>query len=391
MKKMLILLCLLAVPAWADDLLITVQPTAAARDGEEMELQLAVFNAGSESASYQPPMSINGALRNAANTWPVTLLNNDGLQSRLIAPGEWLRLTYKLQRPAEANGAVALDLRPFTAAPLALDLRAVGNAAAQSQTPLPSAVVVEQPPTLSLIERTFANHFAFHEPIYFIYGTKAPAAKFQFSFKYRLAGADGNFGEAIPPLRGFYFAYTQRSLWDLDAKSSPFYDTSYMPELFYEWLAPGERRASGGFHWLGIQTGVQHESNGKDDDDSRSLNIINARGGMVFGSLNGWHAIVAPRAYYYINATDELRRYRGYGDLMLAISKNNSTQVSMTMRSAKLRGKGSTQVDVTQPVNIPWIDLRVYLQLQYFNGYGESLRNYNQKMSIWRVGLGFVR
>src|ERR1035437_9052123 len=49
-------------------------------------------------------------------------------------------------------------------------------------------------PAASKVERAFAVRLGAHEPIYFIFGPDAPAAKFQFSFKYKIL----RFGEATP-------------------------------------------------------------------------------------------------------------------------------------------------------------------------------------------------
>jgi outer membrane phospholipase A len=209
-----------------------------------------------------------------------------------------------------------------------------------------------------------------------------------------LIGENSKFGDAIPPFRGFYLAYTQRSLWDLKADSSPFYDTSYMPEMFFEWLAPEDSHPEVWFHWLGIQTGLRHESNGQAGDESRSLNNAYLRGGMALGSLSGWHMFVAPRVFSYLDIAEEnadIRDYRGFGQLQLAVEKGNSFQLSVSTWLGSESSKNSIQVDITQPVRIPLINLETYLQLQYFDGYGESLRTYNQKSTMWRLGIAFTR
>src|SRR3546814_16808951 len=56
--------------------------------------------------------------------------------------------------------------------------------------------------------------------------------------------------------------------WDLGAKSSPFRNIDFMPELFY--LAPTMAFRSGVS--LGGQGGFRHESNGRSGAGSRSLN-----------------------------------------------------------------------------------------------------------------------
>jgi outer membrane phospholipase A len=51
----------------------------------------------------------------------------------------------------------------------------------------------------------------------------------------------------------------------------------------------------------------------------------------------------------------------------------------------------STQLDLTIPVRNKVVDFATYLTLQYFNGYGESLRTYDQRTETLRVGFSLVR
>jgi outer membrane phospholipase A len=167
-----------------------------------------------------------------------------------------------------------------------------------------------------------------------------------------------------------------------------------MPELFFEWLAPEDKNPEARFHWLGIQTGLRQESNGKAGDESRSLNNAYLRAGMALGSLTGWHMFVAPTVFSYLDTAPEnadIKDYRGFGQLQLVLAKSNHFQLSVSSWLGSTGGKNSIQVDLTQPVRIPLINLETYLQLQYFDGYGESLRTYNQKSSVWRIGVAFTR
>lgn len=155
-------------------------------------------------------------------------------------------------------------------------------------------------PAKAVIQRSFAGPFSPHEPVYFIYGPDAPGAKFQFSFKYRLLGQKARRGDSLPVLRGLYAGYPQRSLWDIDAESSPFYDSSYMPELMYESQAVIDPGSEGGFKMLGYQIGVRHESNGQPGPDSRSLNIAYFRPVFTVGRLDAWNLLLIPRIFDYI-------------------------------------------------------------------------------------------
>jgi len=74
---------------------------------------------------------------------------------------------------------------------------------------------------------------------------------------------------------GLHFAYTQRMFWDLRARSSPFRNIDYQPELFY--LTPSATFSNG--ISVSGQGGIRHESNGRDGAASRSINSI--RGGSV--------------------------------------------------------------------------------------------------------------
>jgi outer membrane phospholipase A len=371
-----------------------VQSVARAAD---VQVELVVLNTNSQPLAYKPPEQLAGTLQIEQRTWIVTLKPAQPVTSLTIAPGQFARIAYVFTLPGDASGRVQLQIEQVASVRVVVDIR-------QDQPPNEStaastmATMKQQeavaPPAASRIERSFASRFAFHEPMYFIFGSEVPAAKFQFSFKYRLIGENSKFGDAIPPFRGFYLAYTQRSLWDTKADSSPFYDTSYMPEMFFEWLAPEGNHPEARFHWLGMQTGLGHESNGKAGDESRSLNTAYLRAGMVLGSLTGWHMIVAPKVFSYLDTAAEnadIKNYRGFGQLQLALAKNDNFQLSVATWLGSDSGKNSIQVDLTQPVRIPLIDLETYLQLQYFDGYGESLRTYNQKSSVWRLGIAFTR
>ena len=82
-----------------------------------------------------------------------------------------------------------------------------------------------------------------NEPMYFVVGGGGGAtARFQLSFKYRLFDPDSHPVQWIPFLSRLHFGYTQTSIWDLGANSSPFRDTSYRPSLFWQGETHGESR-----------------------------------------------------------------------------------------------------------------------------------------------------
>jgi outer membrane phospholipase A len=193
---------------------------------------------------------------------------------------------------------------------------------------------------------------------------------------------------------GLHLAYTQRSLWDLEAESAPFLDSSYMPELLYERpnLIDPDR---GWLERIGGQIGFQHESNGKDGASSRSLNIAYLRMPFVFGDEDDFHVTIEPRAWFYVGElTDnpDLEDYRGHVDLRLKAGWARGLQVAAWLRAGDDFEHGSTQIDVTYPLHhLLSRSFSLYLQAQYFNGYGESLLYYNERSEVWRVGIGLFR
>jgi len=272
---------------------------------------------------------------------------------------------------------------------LLLLLPAAARAAEDDETP-----AAEASGALDQFEskRTLGERLDVYEPIYLVGGNERPEAKFQLSFKYRLATFRST--AAGYPSHSLQFAYTQRSLWDVGSRSSPFFDTSYMPELLYQWDAAKTGHAAGGFAWLGLQAGVRHESNGQADDTSRSFNEGFLRLLFTLGSMERWHLIAVPEIHDYVGGLGEnprLDRYRGNLELRAGIAHADRESLTLTLIPGRSLSTGSRQLDLTFPVRIRAIGFGTYLMIQYFDGYGESLRAFDQRSSVLRIGFALVR
>ena len=230
------------------------------------------------------------------------------------------------------------------------------------------------------------------EPLYFAIGwNELINAKFQFSFKFAFMNPKGALTRKAPFFSHVYFGYTQTSLWDLEGESKPFFDTSFKPSLFYRHNNV-HRSESGNFRIWG-QVGYQHESNGQGGDESRSLDIIYVKPVFEFARFwGGGHLTVAPRLWIYPGTPDEnpdIAEYRGYGDLRMAFTGRSDWQVAATIQVGT-SGKGSVQLDGTWPMDkILGRNFDAFLYAQYFNGWGESLRSYNQRLP-WQLRLGIA-
>jgi phospholipase A1 len=370
-------------------------PIEAAAPGGEVRVDLVILNPTSTEVIYETPLTLDATLSSERRNWAVTLRGQAGGGAQIGARSFSYR-SFIFTVPAEARGRLVLELAQPQPARALIEVRA---AALPGREPgivsAPLSNILPGQPAESAIQRSFAGRFGAHEPVYFIYGPKAPGAKFQFSFKYRLLGDKARLDEKIPALRGLFIGFTQRSLWDINADSSPFFDTSYMPELMLESQQVVDPGSEGGIKLLGYQAGVRHESNGRDGPESRSLNIAYIRPVFAWGRLDGWNLVVAPRLFAYVGDVvnnPDIADYRGHAELTAVLGRNDRGALTLTGRLGQGAHKGSWQADLTLPVKFDKIfDFATYVLIQYWNGYGESLRNYNQRTETVRAGFSLVR
>jgi phospholipase A1/A2 len=227
------------------------------------------------------------------------------------------------------------------------------------------------------------------DPVYFVIGRRAGwNARFQLSFKYRLFDPSSGFGAEQPWLVGFYFGYTQSSLWDLSAESKPFRDTSYRPSFFWKW----QRADDAG--WIdAARVGFEHESNGQGGDISRTINTLFMRPEWRWSVGRGGEFEFTPKFYAYLSSGEnpDIAQYRGYVDWRVRHDAGGQW-ITTAVARAGTAGKGSLLVDMSRRTR----DIRVgplsgYLHLQFFNGYGESIVDYNvRRPAQIRVGLAIV-
>jgi phospholipase A1/A2 len=372
-----------------------VAPAVDVTAGRRIEVTRCVLNASAFETRITLLDRLAATLQVDGRSWPIELVLVSSPTS-VVLPGSYQLQSYSFEIPTDATG-VAVLLMQEGGQRLGLHIAAASAVTTGETSPVASDAPVTAPiapadAALGAYQRAFTDRFSTHNPIYFIFGPDKPAAKFQFSFKYRLLDTNNNLASAIPALHALHFGYTQRSIWDITSQSSPFYDTSYMPELMAEWLTPREKPTL--FQWLGVQAGIQHESNGRDGPFSRSMNIGYLRPMVSLGHAGDWAILFAPKVFVDLDTLSDnrdLRRYRGNVEYTLMLTKNDNLSVRATARAGNRWDKFSVQVDVNYPLRVRYGNFATFLVLQYWDGYGESLLGYDRKSQTIRAGFGLVR
>ncbi|QEI09525.1 phospholipase [Pigmentiphaga aceris] len=384
-----------------------------ASPGQQVFVEATFFNDGNAVANWQTPRELVLQWRNAQGVLIRTLAKVDRKDSTPleIPVGNFVRTRWAAEVPSQAEGVqtVTVEGEPVL---LALDTRPGNVAAAVAPAPAPlvdprtgtvlpaSAVppLGESPITplsnnsdfeTATLQR-FRSAVSSYEPVYFSLGTASDTtARFQISLKYRLfQPADDKNPRFVDNL---YFGYTQTSLWDLGADSAPFRDSSYKPAFF--WLSDRVWESENRRWSLGTEAGFQHESNGKDGADSRSLNNFYAQPLLRYRLDQGSTLSFGPklRTYMSLENNPDIREYRGNVDWLVKWTQDDGMMLSALAR--KGNSKGSVQVDFAYPLRTEWLsNLNGYLHLQVFRGYGETLLEYNKRAETQaRIGLMIVR
>ena len=225
-------------------------------------------------------------------------------------------------------------------------------------------------------------YFSLYKDTYFVGGTVLGGkpseynsdVKFQISFQQRLTKS------VLPGHTYLYLFYTQKAIWHVFRNSLPFYDLNFNPGIGLSKHIIMKNRLLGKLTLI-----AEHESNGRDGTASRSWNKISLAGEAYISPFLMAHA------KYWIPIVDgqyngDILRYMGiYQAGFQAKSLDDKWVLDMTL----VKRKGwdfnfNTIVQLGYRINH---NSNQFIMLQYYNGYGEHMLDYNQYHSRIRIGL----
>lgn len=205
-----------------------------------------------------------------------------------------------------------------------------------------------------------------------------------------------------------WVGYTQLSFWQIynSAFSAPFRDTNYEPELLFNFRSQYEIPGLAGTKLQYFNIGFNHQSNGRSRPLSRSWNRLVGNVGLERGGLNlelkTWYRIPDDESH---DDNPDIIRYMGYGELRATYYQDKQRFAVMFRNNLRRENLGAVQLDWSIPPATlgrmlqrhgllsedtvhNWFTDKFSLYLQYFNGYGEGLMDYNT--SINRISAGIM-
>ncbi len=236
-------------------------------------------------------------------------------------------------------------------------------------------------------------------------------AKFQISFKAKIwedVFQDSLQGvyDRVKVIRGadVWIAYTQLCFWQLynSAFSSPFRDTNYEPEMLINLRTDYDLL---GFKGRFVQVGLNHQSNGRSRPLSRSWNRVVANIGLERNEfalqLKTWYRLPEDESK---DDNSDILRYMGYGELWASYFWKKQRFAVMLRNNLRRENLGAVQLEwsipplalgqlmlgsvVSEETLNKYLTDKFSFYVQYFNGYGEGLMDYNKSTN--RISFGVM-
>lgn len=225
-------------------------------------------------------------------------------------------------------------------------------------------------------------YFTLYKDNYFIFGPSVgPKAtkentnvKFQISVRQKLTKSTLPLGSYL------YLCYTQKVFWNVLEKSFPMTDLNFNPGI-----GLAKPIFKNGKYLGKIILQLEHESNGRDSIESRSWNRLSLGSDVLVSNNLLVHAKVWVPFVDGENNKD-LLKYVGLFQVGAELSSNDRRWKG----SLVLTKRKTWKLDFNTIAEVSWqfskkADWNLFMQ--YYNGYGEGLLDYNQFSSHLRAGI----
>jgi phospholipase A1 len=197
--------------------------------------------------------------------------------------------------------------------------------------------------------------------------------KFQLSISQKLTRSHLPFDTYL------FIQFTQKTIWNVLQESLPMLDLNFNPGIGIGHLIIYKNRYVGKSYLM-----LEHESNGKDAEKSRSWNKV------TFGATYYLTKNFELQGKIWIPIIDgqnnkDILKYNGLAQTAVCYQTDDQRlKACLLMTYRKKWGGINTQWEFSYKFNEKE---NQYLFLQYYNGYGEYLLDYNKFKNIVRIGF----
>lgn len=218
------------------------------------------------------------------------------------------------------------------------------------------------------------NYFIFGPPVGFRPTAANTNVKFQLSIAQRVTNA------VLPGGTYLYLFYTQKCFWNVLENSLPMTDLNFNPGLGITKPLFVKNHYIGKLSFI-----LEHESNGRDGAESRSWNRVSLAGNIIIDP----NMMVSGKVWVPIidgQNNRDILRYSG----IYQVSVQGTTDNRLFTGSLTLVKRQGWNFNYNTIVELAYRwspTVNQYVFLQYYNGYGEGLLEYNRFHSQLRIGM----
>ena len=230
--------------------------------------------------------------------------------------------------------------------------------------------ILDKQPYFSLFKD---NYFIGGIPIGEKITSRNSDVKFQISVSQRLTKSKLPFDSYL------FLQYTQKAFWNVFQASLPMRDLNFNPGIGLGHLIIRKNKYIGKAYVM-----VEHESNGRDSIENRSWNKLTLGAAVLLNKnwevqFKGWIPVIDGKE------NDDILKYNGIFQVAANYrTDNRRLNLGLILTKRLTWFSFNTQVELSYKFNN---NENQYFFVQYYNGYGENLLEYNQFKSILRVGF----